>query len=683
MSFNSKHWNRREFVRRGAAGVAAAWALTHSAGAQAAASGPAAGPAAGNVHGSRARLGNHRCEAEWELGAGGLCLLHMTSPGAPPLGPFPVCTLQIQNQPVDLARLRVVQPLRLSPLPVNPSAACLAERIPGRQLTAVLADPSGDWQLHWRALLRDGSHYIRQEITVSAGSSPVPLSEIALFDLPAPAARIVGTVPGSPLTIADRWFCGFEHPLSHSAGQAGRVSAFFTRGLPIAAGHSAVYSSVIGIAAPGQMRRDFLAYIERERAHPYRAFLHYNSWFDLGYFTPYEQAGCLDVIHTFGQQLYRRRSVQLDSFLFDDGWDNRDDWSFNAGFPHGFTPLKSAAAAIGAGPGVWLSPWGGYGKPRAERLANGKKRGYEENEQGLALSGPVYYKRFHEVCLDMVRRYGVNQFKLDGTGSSDRVVPGSAFGSDFEAAISLIADMRVAKPDLFINLTTGTYPSPFWLRYADSTWRGGNDTSFAGVGSDRQQWVTYRDADTFRHVVGRGPLYPLNSLMLHGIVYAKHARRLDTDPGNDFTAEVRSYFGTGTQLQEMYISHYLLTNQNWDVLAEAARWARRNAPTLLDTHWVGGDPHALEAYGHAAWSPRNAILTLRNPSNRPQELSLDPAQAFELPDGAQGRFRLRPAFDRDQWGEPADRAPVELSAGTSHSFSLKPFEVLTLESSGA
>ncbi|MGN6591737.1 MAG: enterotoxin [Terriglobales bacterium] len=679
MTLHSKDWNRREFVQRGAAGLTAAWALSHGLQAQAA----AAALATGSVQGSRARLGNHRCQAEWELGAAGLRLVRLTAPGAPALGPLAVCALSLEGQPLDMARLRVVRPLQLSSLPVNPAAANYAERLPGRQLTATLADPAGAWQLRWRALLRDGSHYIRQEITLHAGTAAVPVTEVTLLDLPAAEAQVVGAVAGSPLTIAGRWFAGFEHPLSHAAAGQGRVRAFFTRGLPLAAGHEAVYSSVIGVAAPGQMRRDFLTYIERERAHPYRPFLHYNSWFDLGYFTPYEQTGCLDVIQTFGQQLYRRRSVQLDSFLFDDGWDNHDDWSFNAGFPNGFTPLQAAAAAIGAGPGVWLSPWGGYGKPRQERLANGKKRGYEENQQGLALSGPGYYKRFHEVCLDMVRRYGVNQFKLDGTGSSDRVVAGSAFGSDFEAAISLIADMRAAKPDLFINLTTGTYPSPFWLRYADSTWRGGSDTSFAGEGSDRQQWITYRDADTFRHVVGRGPLYPLNSLMLHGIVYAKHARRLDTDPGNDFAAEARSYFGTGTQLQEMYISHYLLTTRNWDVLAEAARWARRNAPTLVDTHWVGGDPRALQPYGHAAWSPRNAILTLRNPGNRPQELSLDPAEAFELPAGVQGPFRLRPAFAYDQWGEPADRTPIALRAGTRHSFSLKPFEVLTLESTGA
>ena len=95
------------------------------------------------------------------------------------------------------------------------------------------------------------------------------------------------------------------------------------------------------------------------------------------------------------------------------------------------------------------------------------------------------------------------------------------FDSDFAAAIYLIGELRALKPDLYINLTTGTYPSPFWLRYADSIWRGGEDHDFLGVGPKREQWITYRDADTYEHVVLRGPLYPLNSLMLHGIIYAK------------------------------------------------------------------------------------------------------------------------------------------------------------------
>ena len=91
--------------------------------------------------------------------------------------------------------------------------------------------------------------------------------------------------------------------------------------------------------------------------------------------------------------------------------------------------------------------------------------------------------------------------------------------------LQLIAELRAAKPDIYINQTTGTWPSPFWLLHVDSIWRGGEDHWFV-KGSSRQQWMTYSDAQTYQNVVQRAPLYPFNSLMLHGIIYATNAIHL-------------------------------------------------------------------------------------------------------------------------------------------------------------
>jgi hypothetical protein len=383
------------------------------------------------------------------------------------------------------------------------------------------------------------------------------------------------------------------------------------------------------------MRRAFLNYVERERAHPYRPFLHYNSWYDIGYENAYNQADALDVIHAFGQELAKKRDVRLDSFLFDDGWDDpRTLWSFNTGFPDGFGPLAVEAASFG------VSPWGGYDKAKEARLKYGRQHGYETNAGGFALSGPRYYARFREVTLDFIRRYGINQFKIDGTGNVDSVFPGSTFDSDFHAAISLMDEWRLVKPDIFINLTTGTYPSPFSLQHADSIWRGGEDHSFAGVGPWRERWITYRDAHIYAGIVQLGALFPLNSLMLPGIIYAKRAEHLGDDPVHAFAHEVHSYFGCGTQLQEMYITHSLLSDADWDNLADAANWSRKNAAVLADTHWVGGDPGKLEVYGWAAWSPEKAILTVRNPSNQPQTF------LWILP----GLSNCQPGLRLDSWG---------------------------------
>ncbi|OLD89296.1 MAG: enterotoxin [Gemmatimonadetes bacterium 13_1_20CM_4_66_11] len=592
-----------------------------------------------------------------------------------------VCALVFRDgTTLGTTALRVTGEPRVSLLAGDPGAARLAARLPGRALTVELADPDGRFHVTWRAELRDGSRYVRQEVTLRGdgpdGGGEVPIREVRLvdLDLAGQGAEVRGAVRGSPI-VAGSWFLAFEHPLADVAVANGRAQASLARELPLRPRAPVTYSAVVGVVSPGQVRRDFLTYLERERAHPYRPFLHYNSWYDIGYFSKFDEAAALDAIAAVGRELHERRGVHLDSFLFDDGWDDPHTlWRFHAGFPRGFTPLRAAAARYGAAPGVWLSPWGGYGKPKEDRLSFGRAQGFETNEGGFALSGPKYYARFRETCLDMIRRYGVNQFKFDGTENVAHAIPGGAFDSDFSAMLALIADLRAEKPDLYVNLTSGTYPSPFFLRHADSIWRGGEDHDFTGVGSDRQRWITYRDADTYAGIVRKGPLFPLNALMLHGVIYARHANHLDSDPGGDFTSECRAYFGTGTQLQELYITPALLSPANWDALAEAARWSRDRAAILVDTHWVGGDPGALEVYGHAAWLPGKGTLVLRNPKDVPQGIELDIGAALEVPADAPRRFSAR-----SPWAADRAKAPVVLEAAMPHRFDLAPFEVLTLD----
>ena len=565
------------------------------------------------------------------------------------------------------------QPQRKQLSPV-PAASRYADRIAGVQIDVPLVTLDGNLRLLWSLQLRDGSNYVRELLTLQAGKQDVPITRVQLLDADLPDGHVAGSVKGSPI-IAGAFFFGFEQPLSQSNVTHHRATAYIERALPLRAGQAVTYSLVAGVAHTGQMRRDFLAYIERERAHPYRTFLHYNSWYDLGYFNPYDEASALDRVHAFDRELHQKRGVTLDSFLFDDGWDSHASlWSFNSGFPDGFTNVRKAAESAGAAPGVWMSPWGGYAGPKKDRVAYGTQQGFEVVNNGFALSGPKYYARFRDVCLEMIRKYGVNQFKFDGTGNADAVFKGSDFDSDFDAAIHLIGELRKEKPDIYINLTTGTYPSPFWLMYADSIWRGGWDDHVAGVGPFRERWITYRDADTYDEVVKQGPLYPLNSLMLHGLIYAQKHKHLDEDPGNDFRNEVRSYFGTGTQLQELYITPSLLTQQNWDDIAEAAKWSRTNAEVLKDTHWVGGDPAGLEVYGWASWSPKKAILTLRNPSDKPQTIAIDIQIAFELPPAASRDYAAH-----SPWKDDASTPSIPLRAGAAHEFKLAPFEVLTLE----
>jgi hypothetical protein len=575
---------------------------------------------------------------------------------------------------LDTSDFRLQGRLRKVALPADAQAARLVDRLQGRAIEGWFHGPKGHVQIDWKLVQREGSDYLREIVTITALDEDVPITRVSLFGAHAPDAIVDGSVDGSPVVSHDVWL-GFEHPMSRADAWRGKVKMWIDRTLPLAEGQSVTYSAVIGVAHDGQMRRDFATYIERERAHPYRPFLHYNSWYDIGYFTPYTEAEALDRINTFGRELVEKRHVKMDSFLFDDGWDDYSgSWNFSKAFPHGFVPLCKAAKRYGAAPGVWLSPWGGYGKPRKERIANGRKNGYGIVDDGLALSAPKYWTRFHEVVMTLLDDDCINQFKFDGTGNVDSVYPGSRFDSDFAAAIQLIEDIRADKPNTFINLTTGTWASPFWLRWADSIWRDGYDHNFTGVGPRREQWITYRDEQTYRNIVEKGPLFPINSLMLHGIIYAQHAVGLNDDPGHDFANEVHSYFATGTDLQELYITPSLLTTQDWDTLAEAANWSRANADVLRDTHWIGGDPGRLDVYGWAAWSPSKAFITLRNPDDKPQLAILDIERQLELPKDAARSFDVS-----DVWHTGGDAVPKTIGAGHPVTITLQPFEVLTLQ----
>lgn len=614
--------------------------------------------------------------ASWSVDGGTLRMVSLTDriSGLPIAAPRELFVLTFADgTSVGASDFTVASSPRTRRLAGDPSSSRYAGRIGETSIAVELTHAPSGARATWRAIASDGAHYLRQELTLAAERAPLKVRSVQLVQFTLPDGLVVGYVDGSP-AVSGTIFVALEHPFAQGDGVYDRVTIALPRKVDVQPHVPLVASMVIGATRPGQLRRDFLTYLERERAHPYRTFLHYNSWYDIGYFTRYTQDECLSRIHTFGQELHVARNVALASFLFDDGWDDPTHlWQFNAGFPDGFAPLKAAAQRYGARPGAWLSPWGGYGKPREQRIAAAKAAGYEVNSSGLALSGPKYFKLFHDVVMRFIADGGVNQFKIDGTGNDANVVPGSAFGSDFEAAIALIADMRAAEPGIYVNLTTGTYPSPFWLRYCDSIWRGGYDHNFEGPGTQRQKWITYRDADTYDGIVAQGPLYPLNSLMLHGIIYAQHAMHLNDDPHGDLRDEMHTYFGTGTQLQEMYITPELLSAQNWDDLAEAARWSAANAETLVDTHWIGGNPARLDVYGWASWSPHKGILTLRNPSDRAQSIPIDVASAFELPPGAPEKYTAS-----SPW-RSGKHERVELRAGNTHLFTLDPFEVVVLD----
>lgn len=286
---------------------------------------------------------------------------------------------------------------RVSELAPDPRAARLAARIRGRQVELPLRSADGRLQVVWRTLVHDGANYVRQEIEVTAAREACVIQEVVWLDTKVPGARTLGQVDGSPV-VADDFFLGSEDPQALNRTSASRtlagdersVSCRLRREAPLRRGDTFKASFVIGVAPPGQMRRAFLYYLERERAHPFRPFLHYNSWYDIAW-NPFalNETNCLEAIRITGDRFIETHRIAMDAMVFDDGWDDpKTLWQFHSGFPNGFTPLAELCRRYHTRLGVWLSPFGGYGEPRNLRLKFGHAQGYETNATGFSLAGP-------------------------------------------------------------------------------------------------------------------------------------------------------------------------------------------------------------------------------------------------------------------------------------------------------
>lgn len=642
--------------------------------------GPRPGRPQFRVNADTIRFENRALSLTWVLKDGGLVpgtLRDATTGSNVPLdGEVFVITLRDGSR-YPASVLRLDGPPRVTRLAGERGSSRLAERLPGRQVQATLRSSDRRLAVVWRAIAREDANYVRQELELTATTPDFALDTISWLEARFPEPRTVGRVDGSPV-VAGPFFLGAEDPMGlNQVSAENRVTCRVRWNAPLHPGERLTPSLVLGVTPPGQLRRGFLHYLERERAHPYRPFLHYNSWYDIAWH-PFalNETNCLEAIRLVGERFLQPHHVVMDALVFDDGWDDpRTLWQFHAGFPRGFAPLAELARQYGTRLGVWLSPFGGYGEPREQRLAFGRAQGYETNPTGFSLAGPKYYAAFRDACVRQIREYRVNHFKFDGIATGMYADGGAEYVRDTEAMRRLMLELRREDPDLYINLTTGSWPSPFWLRYADSVWRQGGDMGLAGKGPTQQQWLTYRDQEVHRNVVGKGPLYPLNALMTQGVAYSRHGSAGDpTFNSAGFKDDVRAFFGSGTGLQELYIQPDKLTAADWQVLAEAARWARTHAEVLVDTHWIGGDPARLEVYGYASWSPRRGVVMLRNPDDQPQDITLELHTAFELPPGAPECYRVA-----SPWAEDVNKAAETVEATTPWRVRLAPFEVRVLE----
>jgi hypothetical protein len=153
-------------------------------------------------------LQNSAISAEWQLHPGGLEWIEIRDKrsGTSLHAPGPVFKLSFTDgTTADSSTLSLAAGPRIEKLHAVPSASRFSERIPGHQIVANFRDSNAKFEVQWRAILREGSHYIREELTLKANNADLPLREITPIYMGAPSGRVLGSVDGSPVVV-ESWF---------------------------------------------------------------------------------------------------------------------------------------------------------------------------------------------------------------------------------------------------------------------------------------------------------------------------------------------------------------------------------------------------------------------------------------------------------------------------------------------
>ena len=230
-----------------------------------------------------------------------------------------------------------LEDVKMATLAENPSAATASLRYAGKALEARFTYE--ELSIVWRAVLRNGSHYLRTEMDIQAAKDLPMKGIVAMNYLVAKnsaytAPEVVGNTRGAILA-SNHIFAGLETPMGLNSckdeGNATHIEGLWRRNTTLKAGKTWNISSVVGLVAPKQLRRSFLAYSERERAVAWRPYPVYISWYELNIDRNNAQAPsykgnmtveqCADVVSHWKTHFYDKYQMAPKAFVWDDGWD--------------------------------------------------------------------------------------------------------------------------------------------------------------------------------------------------------------------------------------------------------------------------------------------------------------------------------------------------------------------------
>ncbi|MFB0566015.1 MAG: glycoside hydrolase family 2 TIM barrel-domain containing protein [Candidatus Aminicenantaceae bacterium] len=392
----------------------------------------------------------------------------------------------------------------------------------------------------------------------------------------------------------------------------------------------------------------FFKYLDRIRAAPLKPYTLYNSWYDLrapemikNEMNIMNEENVQRIIRLFQTNMIRKHGIDLDAFVLDDGWDvYRSDWVLSERqFPRGLKPITDELRKTNTNLGIWFGPIGGYSN-RSWRVEWMKSKGYEVVGNQLCLAGKNYCKLFKKRVVDFVKKDGIGYYKWDGVQYScsepDHGHPVGIYSrrAVLESLIDICRSVREFNPNIFLNITSGTWLSPWWVKYANQIWMQGSDYGYTEVPSisRRDRAITYRDTVLYDDFRDKDFWFPISNLMTHGIIKG-HLQKLggEQEPLDKFTDNALLYLARGVSMWELYISPDILTEGEWKAIGDSIRWAKDRFSILCSTDMIGGDPKRRQAYGYTHFKGGQGIIAARNPHIEPctLEVKLSPSQGLD------------------------------------------------------
>jgi hypothetical protein len=478
--------------------------------------------------------------------------------------------------------------------------------------------------LTWIVVIHDSRPHIQVYVKVkNLQKNPIFLEKISVFGSEIPGLKPELGGFGQPVYGRDIFF-GVEFPAAYSEiSSPDKIKCWhrISQSLQYDESYNS-HSVVIGFSDFNQVQSAFFEYIEKLKAQPTKPFLLYNTWYDIRDFS---MKNITETIDNFEKTLVDRYDLKLDAFVIDDGWDNLNSvWDIDRSrFPGGFSEVSKKLKAIDSNLGLWISPWNGYGDAVNSRVEFGRKNGYEVSGNHLCLGGDRYYQKFLEKTLLHLQNGDLSFYKIDGflslcNANNHGHLPGIN-SREFltRRFISVLKEIRKIKPEIFIDITVGTWLSPWWLMHADAVWMTGADYGHAEdvpAYSERDKAITFRDYTLYKDFVRDQLQFPLRNVMTHGIIKGKlNLLGGDSETLRNWLDNAVMYFSRGVMLWELYISPEVLSNSEWDILAKTVKWAYKNQDILKNTRMIGGNPYEREIYGYFHPCEDFSLLILRNP----------------------------------------------------------------------